>query len=103
MTKRRATREERLKRISKSSTRRHELLNMRNRQLFSFDIKEVLKATTIDPNTGAQFVAQVMARASRQGIDEAKDYVVEKQNEGIVDEALADQVLSLLDRYSRYR
>ena len=103
MTKRRATREERLRRISKSSTRLHELLNMRNRALFHFDLKEYLKIAIIDPGQGTQFAAQVVARASRQGIDEAKDYVVEKRSEGIIDEQLADQVLTLLDRYSRYR
>jgi len=103
MAKRRQSREERLRRIAKSSTKRHELLNMRFKQAFRYDLKEILLRTTIPETEANQFAAQVLARASRQGIDDAKDYIVEKTDEGLVDSASDDQVMHLLDRYSRYR
>ena len=45
----------------------------------------------------------IYAKASNMGIREARDFILKKKEEGVVDEKLAKRLIDLLYEYSVYR
>lgn len=45
----------------------------------------------------------IYAKASNMGIREAKNFILEKKEEGLIDEELAKKLIDLLYKYSVYR
>ena len=48
-------------------------------------------------------VANIIAKSSRVSVKETKEYVREIESKGTIDKIAADDVCSLLDRYSKWR
>lgn len=74
-------------------------------ELFEYDARQVLEDAPMDEDHHKTFLQQVMTRGSRQGIDEAKEFVWSKaeQEEPVIDKASANNLCDLLDKYSKYR
>lgn len=73
-------------------------------ELFEYDARQVLEDAPIDEDHYKAFLQQVMTRGSRQGIEEAKDFVWSKTEEdGMIDKPSANNLCDLLDKYSKYR
>ena len=71
---------------------------------FRYDLREVLKESRkLDDELVTSFAQTVMTKASRLGVGEAKEFVDEKQHEGVVEKDDRDAIFRLLDRYSTYR
>jgi hypothetical protein len=83
--------------------KRAQMLNVHKINGFRFDLKEMLKSSKTDDKYIASFMAMLVAKASRQSIDEAKDYVEEKETDGTISRELGTAVMNLLDRYTKYR
>ncbi|EDY35814.1 hypothetical protein ABOONEI_1013 [Aciduliprofundum boonei T469] len=45
----------------------------------------------------------IYAKASNYGIREARDYILKKRDEGVINESLAKRLIDLLYKYSVYR
>lgn len=68
---------------------------------FKWDLSHILDDMN-DENTSAVKGA-IYAKASKIGVREAKDYIWEKQKEGILERDVALRLTRLLSKYSVYR
>lgn len=79
------------------------MLNMRKLSDFRYDIREVVAKSQMDEATGPSFIAQVIAKASRISIKDAKKFVRDFEKRGECSKNVSENVCSLLDRYTKYR
>lgn len=87
----------------RTQTPRTAMLNLHRLGSFKYDLREVLNASPMDKSTIPTVVANIIAKASRVSISETKDYIREIEKEGVIDKIAADDSISLLDRYSKWR
>ena len=76
-------------------------LNMRRIVDFKWDLSNILKevpAENVTPLKGA-----IYAKASKIGIHEARDFITEKEKEGMITPETAIKIGKLLHRYSVFR
>ena len=90
--------------MKSSEYEREPLLNRKRVGIFKYEIREILGRTKLDENTQATMIASIIAKASRVGIEEAKDYVeaMAEDLEGL-DYESRDDIYRLLDRFTKYR
>ena len=79
------------------------MLNMRDETYFKYHLKNILQRSEMDDKTKTSFIATLMAKASRMSIKEAKKFLNEKAEEGVVEDDVRDQISRLLDRYTKSR
>ena len=79
------------------------MLNMSALPYFKYDLKNLLEKSKMEDNVKNSFIATLISKASRMSIAEAKDYVKEKSDEGVFEEDLLRPLLSLLDRFGKFR
>ncbi|QLH74370.1 MAG: hypothetical protein HPY73_02150 [Methanomassiliicoccales archaeon] len=79
------------------------MLNLRRIGEFKYDIRELMNGKEMDPAIKQTMIASIIAKASRQSIIEAKNYVKAAQTEGTVTKELSDNICYLLDRYTKYQ
>jgi len=79
------------------------MLNVYHLPHFKYDLNEVLVRSEMDPSRFDQFTANLLTKATRRGINDAKDYISDATQDGIIDEVSADRVKRLLHRYSKLR
>lgn len=79
------------------------MLDIRRETAFRYDLNIILEnSTTLDRNIPS-FIATTVSKASRQSTQDARDYVKEKCEEEIVDKEIQEDILRLLNRYTKYR
>ena len=79
------------------------MLNQRRLGEFRYDVRELFVDNQMDPELASTFLASVIAKASRQSIREAKDFVREQQVAGIITKEVMDGLIYYLDRYTKYQ
>jgi len=79
------------------------MLNMRRVGIFRYDMREILKDSKMDTEIAPSFIANVITKASRVSIQDAKEYAREMERRGFFSREVADDICGLLDRYARYR
>ena len=79
------------------------MLNMRRLGEFKYDIRELFVENQMNPDLATTFLASVIAKASRQSIKDAKDYVREQQAAGAISKEVMDGLVYYLDRYTKYQ
>ena len=79
------------------------MLNLSRLGGFKYDIREVFSACDMDTAYSSALLANIIAKASRVSISEAKAYVRSEQGRGAYQKEVSDDICSLLDRYSKYR
>jgi hypothetical protein len=79
------------------------MLNMRRLGDFRYDIREVVARSQMDEAAGPSFIAQVIAKASRISIRDAKKYVRDFEQRGECTKNVSEDICGLLDRYTKYR
>ncbi len=79
------------------------MLNMRKVNFFRYDARQIVAGSQMDEALGPSFIAQVIAKASRNGIKDAKTYIRDFQERGECSKSVSDNFCNLLDRYTRYR
>lgn len=83
---------------------REAMLNMRNQIVFKYDLKEILSHTKLDETVKTTLIASIIAKGSRQSIQEAKDYIYAMLEEyDALDEMTCDRIAQLLNKYTKYR
>ena len=79
------------------------MLRMRDLIVFKYNIRQILDESSLDEMTVNAFVANLVTKASRGSIAEAKEYVKEITEQGVLSDDIAKRVLYLLDRNRKYR
>ena len=76
-------------------------LDMRRDYEFRYLLGQLLK----DLPEGVQgaLKGSIYAKASNMGIREARDYILKKKEEGVIDERISRKLIDLLYKYSVYR
>lgn len=86
---------------NQQKTKKRRLLNLGREREFLFDLDEVLDASNADENRGI-LRANILKKASQNGIDEAIAYLDEVGEDIIVKDA-SSKIKRLLTRYSIMR
>jgi hypothetical protein len=76
-------------------------LNMRKNEEFRYLLNKSLQDLP-ESLKGSVFGA-VYAKASKNGIIDARDYIILKKNEGVIDEMVSRKLIDLLYSYSTFR
>jgi hypothetical protein len=84
-------------------TPRVAMLNLHRLGSFKYDLREILNAAPMDKTVIPTIVANIIAKASRVSVKETKEYVREIEALETIDKIAADDVCTLLDRYSKWR
>ena len=79
------------------------MLRMRDKELFLWDLNEIMERSDMDEEKINTFKANMTAKARQRSIKEAKEYVREVEERGDFSKETEDQLCKLLDRYSRMR
>ena len=76
-------------------------LDMGRIEEFSFILSRTLES--LPDSIRGQIKGSVYAIASKKGVKEAKDYILKKHSEGIIDNSMEKKLLDLVYDYSKYR
>jgi hypothetical protein len=76
-------------------------LDMRKSEEFNFMLSKAVES--LPYSIRGSITGGIYAIASRQGISEARDFVIKKKEEGVLDEGTQKQIWNLLNDYSTYR
>lgn len=78
-------------------------LDRRKYMDYKVDLREILEEENVPEEHRANVLGTTWARGERTGINDAEDYVKGKLAEGILTEAAAQRILSVLKRYTTKR
>jgi len=87
----------------KTPHQRQPMLNVRAVRSFKYDLREILAGSQIDDEHVNTFIANLISKASRNSLQDGKDYVKEFAGEEGFSEETAAKVCRLLDRYKKWR
>ncbi len=76
-------------------------LNMRKDYEFRYMLGQALK--DLPEGVQGSLKGSIYAKASNQGVREAKEYILQKKDEGVIDERMAKKLIDLVYKYSVYR
>ncbi len=76
-------------------------LNMRKDYEFRYLLGQILK--DLPEGVQGSMKGTIYAKASNIGIKEARDFILKKKEEGVIDELTAKKLIDLLYKYSVYR
>jgi len=79
------------------------MLDMGRMNSFHYAAKHLGIETKVDPNVWNTIMASVVAKASRIGIEEAKEFVLEKIKSNELPKEAEEPLIQLLSRYSKVR
>lgn len=79
------------------------MLNLQKLGDFKYYARNIISKSEMDETEAPTFMANIIAKASRVSIKEAKDYIKEVEKRGICSKEVSERVCDLLDRYTKYR
>ena|SRR5687767_2155150 len=89
--------------LTRESRTRERMLDKSKENYFKYDMEDLLKKHEVPEERRLSLAATIFAKGSRTTTQEAKDFVKEKQTEGLITEALAKAITNLIDGYSTWR
>ena len=89
--------------FSKTVSKRTTKLDRRRYMEYKVDLREILEEEDVPEEHRANVLGTTWARGERSGITAAEDYVNEKLAEGVLTDAAAQRILSVLRRYTTKR
>ncbi len=90
-------------RNTRESRQREKMLDQSKANYFKYDLQDILKASPVAPEQHNSLIQTMWAKGSRDAVQEAKVWLMEKVKEKIVDAATQQRILNILDRYSTWR
>lgn len=89
---------------AKSKSRgRQRMLDQGRENLFRYDVQDLLEESPTPPEAQPSLSASIVTKAVRIGIEDARVFIREKGDEGLIDGDTRDKLLRLLERYSTVR
>ncbi len=77
------------------------MLDMNKNDEFRYLLEKSLK--DLPESLRGSLFGTIYAKASKFGINSAREYIIEKRKEGIIDEPTSRKLIDLLFQYSTYR
>lgn len=87
----------------KRRSRPQRMLNAGRQVEFQYFLKEIVQKYEISDAEGEPFMASFIARAMREGSNEAMDYINEKIEAGFLPSEADEEIFRLLKRFSTLR
>ena len=84
-------------------TKRVAMLNLNRISSFRYGIREIMTHYEVNEAMASSIVATVIAKGSRHSIASARSYVKEQKEAGNCPREATDEIIALLDKYSKYR
>lgn len=82
-------------------SRKTKKLNMARVSDFKWDLNQILNKMPEDK--AGLIKGPLYAKASKIGFDEAKKFLNDKEDEGLIDKEIAFELLRVLSKYSKFR
>ncbi|MGD1061184.1 MAG: hypothetical protein ABR879_06980 [Methanomassiliicoccales archaeon] len=79
------------------------MLNLRRMEVFRYDVRALLADFKVDEALASTVIANVIAKASRVSVSDAKEYVKEIETRGGYGKEVSQELCQLLDKYTLYR
>lgn len=79
------------------------MLDVRRQEHFRYDMRQALSEGRVPAEQVNSIYATVFSKGSRVSLDEAKDFVQQKTQEGVLSPDVRDRVLMLVERYATWR
>ena len=79
------------------------MLNLRHRIAFKYDLELILRHSDVEEKYINTIVANIIAKASQNSIKEAKRFIFESEEKGIISPSVGKQIVVLLNKNTRYR
>ena len=86
-----------------TSTKQTRMLNIHRETEFKYHLNQVMDRSEIKDEQRTTFVANVVMKAARNSIADAKEYVLGIGEEGLIEPEVVDRIYNLLDRYATHR
>jgi len=83
--------------------KRTAMLDVSKDREFRYYLKEILERYKLDERNASSMLATIHSKARMLSISDAKDYVREKTEEGILPEDGMVEILRLLNRFRKWR
>lgn len=102
--KRRKFKKKRFKRskVNPGNTKRKRMLNMHGISTFNYELRNLLNKIPRESDRHPIF-ASIYSKASNIGIEEAEEFINTGVEEGIIPKGLSVELITLLNKHSRYR
>jgi hypothetical protein len=81
----------------------NKMLDIRKLTYFRYDAKELFNSSELDPKVWEPVLASLVTKSSRQGIMEAKEYLMKLEEEEVLPEDMVRSLNRLLDKYKKWR
>ena len=78
-------------------------LDLRKVNYFKYDAQEIFDSIEFDEKVWNSLIASLVTKASRVGIKEAKEYIYKMEDEDVLSQNVAKELMYLLDKYKRWR
>lgn len=82
---------------------RRQYLDVRREEHFRYDMRQALDEGKVPEEQRNAIYATVFSKGSRNSLNEAKDFLNLKTQEGVLTPQLRDRLMMLCDRYSTWR
>jgi hypothetical protein len=79
------------------------MLNLGRVGGFKYDIRSIFADCEMDTAYASALLANIIAKASRVSISEAKDYVRSESSKGAYPAEISDDICIVLDKYAKWR
>ena len=90
-------------RQSRESRQRERLLDTSKANYFRYEMQDILKVSSTPLEAQGALIQSLWAKGSRISVTEAKNFLVEKGKEGIVDRDTQSRLATIIDRYATWR
>jgi len=92
---------EREKIKARMRTKKTKKLDMNRIKDFKWELDQILK--DLPDSVKGNIKGSIYAKASKLGIKETRDFIMQKEEEGTISEEMGRKIVKLLYRYNRYR
>lgn len=79
------------------------MLHVRNLEVLEYDIRQILDELSLEEKVVNAFMANLITKGSRGSLREAKEYVRELTDQGVLPDSVSERILTLLDHNRKYR
>lgn len=79
------------------------MLDQSKANYFKYDLQDLLKSSPVAEELHNSLIQTLWAKGSRDAVQEAKVWLMEKVKEKQVDPGTQQKILNIMDRYSTWR
>lgn len=85
----------------RNTSKKNRKLDMHRSPEFTYMLNKVLEP--LPENVRGSISGSIYAKASKLGVNEAKEFILKKKQEGVLNAEMSENLINMLFRYSKYR